>query len=105
MSKSRIYRTNIIVDAVCRHFGLDPYFYLARTRAQYVSIPRQLIGFLLMDMYVMSQADVARFLQQDRTTVCKNNQRIKGRVEVDERFRQEVLHLKSIIHESFSHAI
>lgn len=84
-----------VLDAVCKHYGLDATALKARQRSQKVALARQVAMYLLREEMDCSLPQIGRTLGgRDHTTVLYGCQKIKAGIEENDELRRDVLVIK-----------
>jgi chromosomal replication initiator protein len=90
----------LIIDAVGKHFGLDPQRMLSAERSQQVALPRQVAMYLLRDETTKSLPQIGRSLGgRDHTTVLYGCRKIAESLETDEKLRRHVAAIRERIYQ------
>jgi len=84
-----------VIDAVCRHFGLDALTLTGRQRSHDVALARQVAMYLLKEELDYSLPQIGQTLGgRDHTTVLYGCQKIKEGIEENDELRRDVLLIK-----------
>lgn len=84
-----------VLDAVCRHYGLDTETLKSRQRHQKVALARQVAMYLLKEELDCSFPQIGQALGgRDHTTVLYGCQKIKDGIEENDELRRDVLVIK-----------
>jgi chromosomal replication initiator protein len=84
-----------VLDAVCRHYGLDATTLKSRQRCHEVALARQVAMYLLKEELNWSLPQIGQTLGgRDHTTVLYGCQKIKDGIEENDELRRNVLLIK-----------
>jgi chromosomal replication initiator protein len=81
-----------VLDAVAKHYKVDPKLLRGKQRDKETVLPRQVAMYLMREETTASLMEIGRELGgKDHTTVLHGWEKIKREVEVDDRLRRDVL--------------
>ncbi len=95
LTRADIITSDQVLDAVCKHYGLDQDVLKARQRSQKVALARQVAMYLLKEELDCSLPQIGQTLGgRDHTTVLYGCQKIKAAIEENDELRRDVLVIK-----------
>ena len=84
-----------IIDAVAVFYGLSHEEMTGRSRAQRVSMPRQVAMYIMREETSASLPDIGGALGgRDHTTIIHGVEKIHSQVEIDDKLRKEILQIR-----------
>jgi chromosomal replication initiator protein len=91
--------TEMIIQAVSEHYGVDLKSLTGRGRSRNIVVPRQVAMYLLREETESSLVDIGNMLGgRDHTTVMYGCEKIADEINADNRLRNEVLSIREKLH-------
>jgi chromosomal replication initiator protein len=91
--------TEMIIQAVSEHYGVDLKSLTGRGRSRNIVVPRQVAMYLLREETESSLVDIGNMLGgRDHTTVMYGCEKIAEEINADNRLRSEVLAIREKLH-------
>lgn len=91
--------TDMIIQAVSEHYGVDLKSLTGRGRSRNIVVPRQVAMYLLREETESSLVDIGNLLGgRDHTTVMYGCEKIADEINADNRLRNEVLSIREKLH-------
>jgi chromosomal replication initiator protein len=91
--------TEMIIQAVSEHYGVDLKSLTGRGRSRNIVVPRQVAMYLLREETESSLVDIGNMLGgRDHTTVMYGCEKIADEINADNRLRNEVLAIREKLH-------
>jgi chromosomal replication initiator protein len=91
--------TDMIIQAVSEHYGVDLKSLTGRGRSRNIVVPRQVAMYLLREETESSLVDIGNLLGgRDHTTVMYGCEKIGEEINADNRLRNEILSIREKLH-------
>jgi hypothetical protein len=81
---------HIVLDAVCRKFGVARMDVLGDSRARTRTLARQVVYYILREEFDYSFPEIGMAMNRDHTTAMSSIPKMKQRLEEDEEFKASV---------------
>lgn len=89
---------DVIIDVVCRYFGINREALLSKSRAKRVAYPRQLAMYLIREMSHRSLVEIGAALGgRDHSTVHHGWRKMSRSLQIEPETRQDVTSLRELI--------
>ncbi len=95
--RRRLVNFEIVTQAVCSHFGLEPDAMFTKTRKREISDARQIVMYLAKKMVGMSLKNIGTKLGRTHATVIYACRNIEERMPIDKELRASIDSIKQLI--------